>query len=131
MSPSNSVVLRTALLREIERISEDEWCAGWLGDIEFMTYKDALSGKREYLADLLKLVDGWWMWKGEGADSGAEFVPWDEFRAAFDDWERRCDEAKKRTDALCKEQGHKTEGFGPKIWGHCMCGKVKAQAKAG
>lgn len=83
--------IRKALLHEMERISEDTWCAGWFSGIEFGLWNEMQGGKGcgggtvncyeqddlDLLRELATLAEGWWRWdEGQGDNV---FVPMDEW----------------------------------------------------
>jgi len=76
----------------ISSISERNWCAGWMGEIEFSLWRDALNrdepqklkeatqGEARALFELACLASGWVVYEVEG--DGETFVPMPE-------WEKR------------------------------------------
>lgn len=78
---------RYGLLMLMTGISEEAWCAAWMGGLEHSLWQ-ATAGQRygqmtltERQASLLKLLSdeagGWWMWR----DDGATFVPEEEWKS--------------------------------------------------
>jgi hypothetical protein len=75
------------LTRLMSDISEDRWCAGWLGGLEYMLW-DAVVGRRkavcsseeiEQLKYLSEKCRGWIIWDDQA--KGEKFVP-------IEDWLR-------------------------------------------
>lgn len=76
------------LLIEMEDISEDCWCAGWMDGLEFSLWKILESGERHYghstvnetqierLRYLSSEAGGWWYWNGAAEPLAREtFIP--------------------------------------------------------
>jgi hypothetical protein len=76
------------LLSRMQRISENEWAAGWMTGLEYILW-EALSGEppthQFYAEDLTELrelsdaCDGWWMW-----NDGTCFVSLGEWREIYE-----------------------------------------------
>lgn len=87
--PTPIELYREALLRMMCDLSEDNWCAGWLIDLEYILWWVVLKGDykggfgfigpREAmrLKNLHKLAGGWWIFVG--GDEHNRFVPTDEW----------------------------------------------------
>lgn len=80
MSERLQAYAKELLLSQMEDISEDYYCAGWLADLEHYLWS-VVCGKKCELFDLpadrvakLKQLaedaNGWWIW-----DNGRKFVP--------------------------------------------------------
>lgn len=81
-------VVAKALLQAIEVISEAEWCAGWMRDIEFMLWRDIEQGinDRQQLKALALACGGWWAWQDRGKDSKEIFVSLEEWVEKYAVW---------------------------------------------
>lgn len=117
-------VAAKALLQAIEVISEDEWCAGWMADIEFMLWRDIEEGRndRHQLKALSEACGGWWAWQDRGKESKETFVPLEEWTGKYAAWKARQAEYSAENRRRCAAAGHPIDGLGPSIWGHCSCG---------
>jgi hypothetical protein len=85
--------LRAHLRHLMSDISEDYYCAGWLGGLEFTLWKAATEGPISFgagvipaatclqLAQLADLCGGWWRWSDEAVDE--VFVPMEEWLAMY------------------------------------------------
>ena len=80
---------KDTLLRTMQDMSEDCWCAGWMMDLEFTLWDAMHSGKADFgwgivkeqdlirMKHLHELAGGWWIWAaGEGHE---RFVTTDEW----------------------------------------------------
>jgi hypothetical protein len=86
--PTHDELVRETLLRMMEDISEDCWCAGWLNDLEFTLWKAVLTGKTNLgfgmpesdlirLKHLHEMADGWWIWADD--EENRRFVSTEEW----------------------------------------------------
>ena len=66
---------KDSLLRRMEDISEDFWCAGWIRGLEFSLWRDI--NEHPDLAKLSKQCGGWWIWAD--CDDMRKFVSTDEW----------------------------------------------------
>lgn len=67
-----------ALLQWFLVISEDEYCAGWMSDLEHELWHRAVSGETEdakRLKTLAELCSGWWVWKNDPGEPGFVALP--------------------------------------------------------
>lgn len=81
------------LLSGMQRISENEWSAGWMSGLEYVLW-EALSGKPRThtftaedlteLRELSNMCDGWWVWNG-----GACFMRLEEWRKTYEKTKER------------------------------------------
>lgn len=78
----------------MSNISEDRWCAGWLIGLEFELWPYVNGEKTPPeddwgLRDMSRLkrisekAGGWWMWVGEGVDSGEVFLTTEEWEPIY------------------------------------------------
>ena len=91
----------TALRSMMLAISEDHWCAGWMGSLEFALWRAATEGDldcgmyplTEEEARTLRWLNeqsgGWWYWKGEGPGSGEAFITTEEWLPMYDAYKKR------------------------------------------
>ena len=86
--PTHEELVREALLRMMEDISEDCWCAGWLQDLEFTLWTAVITGNLDFgwgmqereltrLKHLNEMAGGWWIWADE--EKGRRFVSTEEW----------------------------------------------------
>jgi hypothetical protein len=71
--PTHEELVREALLRIMEDLSEDCWCAGWLKDLEYSLWTAVITGNLDFgwgmqerelarLKHLHEMAGGWWIW---------------------------------------------------------------------
>jgi hypothetical protein len=85
---------KAALLRLMEDISEDCWCAGWMSGLEGQLWQAVTDPESYYakhggikphipgLRQLAEEAGGWWMWDDNDAD-GRVFVPLEAWKERF------------------------------------------------
>ena len=83
--------ITAGLLRKLmSEISEEHWCAGWLGSLEYILW-DAVTGKRkdvcsleeiEQLKYLSEKCGGWIIWDEQVI--GEKFVPMEEWLRLYE-----------------------------------------------
>ena len=93
MSGAHSDAARL-LLQVMRDVSEDYYCAGWIGGLEDELWRMVQGGDRRFglgtvteaevadLRDLSTRAGGWWVWEwtdGDPQNSGPRFVPMDEW----------------------------------------------------
>lgn len=78
------------LLHEMERISENYWCAGWLSGLEFTLWSGILGADSvcslDELDRLKQLSDdagGWWRWNDEL--QGEEFIDLERWQVIYNE----------------------------------------------
>ena len=85
--PTRSVLAREVLLHRMQDFSEDCFCAGWLGGLEFLLWEvpadddevAAAQGRRKVVEEcwvLAEIAGGWWVYADESvpADRGPVFI---------------------------------------------------------
>jgi hypothetical protein len=86
--PTHDELVRETLLRMMEDISEDCWCAGWLQDLEYTLWRAVITGNLDFgwgmqereltrLKHLHEMAGGWWIWADE--EKGRRFVSTEEW----------------------------------------------------
>lgn len=95
---------RAALLAEMERISDDGWCAGWMHDLEYDLWAATLAPRSTrateaglttflpaYLRGLATTARGWWMWstRKQSAPVHRRFVSLARWRKFYAAWAKR------------------------------------------
>jgi hypothetical protein len=84
------------LAREMSDISEQAFCAGWMGDLEYRLWEAVLGGPRKYgqiiLTDLqinrlrdLSASLGGWVWFNDESEL-EEFVEHERWRDLYETW---------------------------------------------
>ena len=86
--PTYDELVRETLLRMMEDMSEDYWCAGWLNDLEYSLWTAVITGNVNFgwgmqereltrLKHLHEMAGGWWIWVG--GEERQRFVTTDEW----------------------------------------------------
>lgn len=102
MAEKTQEYAKELLLRLMEEISEDHYCAGWMHDLEFSLWRMTQGGPTAYgmypvepeiverLRTLSADAGGWFRFVGKGLDSGPAFIATDEwlpiYRTYADDY---------------------------------------------
>jgi hypothetical protein len=85
-----------ALKMVVETVSENTWCAGWYGEIEFHLWGatellqegyDNFYGRStaNVVLNLSNLAEGWWHWP-EGVEGGPQFYSLSEWLPLYGEW---------------------------------------------
>lgn len=72
-------IIKDQLCSEMSEVSENCYCAGWMGDLEYSLWRmlndpgdsgygqDKFSdAKKRRIASLAVAADGWWVWQDDG-----------------------------------------------------------------
>ena len=96
INKSKETLAAACLMELMSEISESHYCASWMRDLEYNLWSMLQGGSRKYglgevseeeinlLKNLSDTCNGWWVWVGDGIDSGEVFVTideWDEIYA--------------------------------------------------